>query len=215
MIPPLETPRRLSVELFELADNFDRPEVEVRELMDRFQGRVYTLMLVLLSLPFCQPMPLAGLSTPFGVVITLLGFRMALRKEPWLPERLMKVKIPAKLLLKLLRVGGKVLRALEKLLHPRASWIFDFHTTHVIGGLLIGFSGMLLLLPLPIPLSNMFPALVILSIAASTSERDGLMFLGGATLFLFTLLFFAAIFLGGKELWVHGKDLVMNWLSSF
>jgi len=214
MIPPLETPRRLSVELFDLAEHFDRPEVEVRELMDRFQGRVYTLMLVLLSLPFCQPMALPGLSTPFGVVISLLGFRMALRKEPWLPERLMKVTISAKVLLALLKAGGKVLRTLEKLLHPRASWIFDFKTTHIVGGLLIGMSGLLLLLPLPVPLSNLFPALVILSIAASTSERDGVMFLGGATLFLFTLLFFAAIFLGGKELWVRAKDFILTWLSS-
>lgn len=212
MIP--ESPRRLSVELFDVAERLETPEVPVRELMDRFHGRVYTLMLVLLSLPFCQPMTLPGLSTPFGVVIAVLGFRMAMRKEPWLPERLLKVKIPSKFLLMLLRTGGKVLRALEKVLHPRGSWIFDFRATHVVGGLLIGLSGLLLLLPLPVPLSNVFPALVILSVAASASERDGLMFVGGAILFLFTLLFFAAIFIGGKELFIRAKDYLLPWLSS-
>ncbi|MEI6035553.1 MAG: exopolysaccharide biosynthesis protein [Verrucomicrobiae bacterium] len=72
---PLSTDgtQRLSRALRELADSLPGERTQLGDLMDRLQGRVYTLLLVLLCLPFCQPIALPGLSTPFGVVIALLG----------------------------------------------------------------------------------------------------------------------------------------------
>ncbi len=166
--------------------------------MARFEGRVYTLFLILLSLPFCQPVALPGLSTPFGVVIMLLGLRFAIRRQPWLPRRLLDTRLPPNLLAKVLKTGGKMLGLLERLLRPRLSGVFEYRLTQFLGGSTICLCGFLLLLPLPIPLSNLFPALVVVLLAASFSERDGLMLGGGALMFALTLLFFAAIYFGGS-----------------
>lgn len=193
--------------------SFDGTDIRLRDLMDRFQGRVYTLFLILLCLPFCQPLALPGLSTPFGVVIAMLGIRFAVKRQPWLPARLLDLPIPAKLLLTIIKAGAKLLGAIERLLRPRASAIFDLRSTQFIGGTVIALCGVLLLLPLPVPLSNLLPALVVILVAASFSERDGVVLGLGMIFFLLTLAFFAAIFFGGAEALMWLKDYVGDYFS--
>jgi hypothetical protein len=43
------------------------------------------VLVIILVLPFCQPIPLPGFSTPFGIALMIFGFRIALRQRPWLP----------------------------------------------------------------------------------------------------------------------------------
>lgn len=174
--------------------------------MERLAGRVYTLMLVLLSLPFCQPVALPGLSTPFGLVIALLGLRFAFRQKPWLPKLLQDTRVPAKFLPALLRMGSRMVTLIEKFMHPRMSWIFEFHATQFACGLIMAACGTLLLLPLPIPFSNLLPSLTIILIAAAFSERDGVMLGAGVGCFLVTLVFFAVLVWGGAE--------VAGWLET-
>ena len=82
-----EIPQRLSAQLLALAESEEHAELTLGGLIERLEGRVYTLLLVILSLPMCQPVPLPGLSTPLGVAIALLGLRFAFRQHPWMPDR--------------------------------------------------------------------------------------------------------------------------------
>lgn len=198
--------KRLSAELLAFAESIKQTDVSLGELMVQLEGRVYTFLLVILSLPFCQPVALPGLSTPFGIVIALLGLRFTFRKNPWLPARLLALRIPKKVFPVILQASAKLLTLLEKLLHPRLTWIFDWKGTQVLAGLTIFSCGLLLLLPLPIPFSNMLPALTIVLVASAFSERDGAILALGGAVFCATLAFFAAIFLGGIEVagWLQG-----------
>ncbi|HEY5753168.1 MAG TPA: exopolysaccharide biosynthesis protein [Chthoniobacterales bacterium] len=196
---PKPQPRRLSEELLDVSLRFKTSEVHLRDLMGGLDGRVYTLVLVLLSLPFCQPIALPGLSTPFGVVIALFGLRFAFRQKPWLPKRLLNVRIPSKVFPAVLRAGAKMIGYLEKLLHPRLTWVFEYRITQFLSGMAICACGIFLLLPLPIPFSNLIPAFAIILIAASNSERDGIMLSVGGGVFALTLVFFGGLFFGGKE----------------
>jgi hypothetical protein len=195
----LVPPKRLSVELLELSESVHDADITLGNLMDQLEGRVYTMLLVLLSLPFCQPVLLPGLSTPFGVVIALLGLRFSMRKRAWLPRRLLATKLTAKFLPAVMRGSAKLLRAMEKLLHPRLTWLFEYRLTQFFTGSAIFICGLLLLLPLPIPLSNMIPALTVVLAAAAFSERDGYCLIAAGFLFVLTLLFFAALAWGGAE----------------
>ena len=79
-----------------------------------------------------------------------------------------------------LEEAGQVgLVGLEKLLHPRMGWMFEYRLTQFLSGIVIFVCGVLLLLPLPIPFSNLLPAWTVILVAASESERDGLMLLVG------------------------------------
>ncbi len=193
--------RTLSSQLARLAAGFaDRP-VRLGELTDVLQLRGYNALLLFLAFPFITPIPLPGFSTPFGLVIALLGMRMVLGQKPWLPERITVRELPARILPKLLLATSRAFRRLEKLLKPR--WFYPEYPAAFqrASGVIILICGLLLLLPLPVPFSNAFPAFTILLLAAAGLERDGAAFIAGCMQFIFCLGFFAALWLGGSELW--------------
>ena len=61
-------------------------------------------------------------------------------------------------------------------------------------------SGLLLLVSIPIPLSNTFPAVTVIFIAAGALERDGLFFLAGCMAFVSTLIFFSLLAIFGTHI---------------
>ncbi len=182
-----------------LASEEESHDLTLGDLMERLEGRIYTLFLVVLSLPFCQPIPLPFLSTPFGVVIALLGLRFAFRQHPWLPERLLATRLTARFLPLVLRGSARLLRFFEKFLHPRLTWIFEYRATQFLAGSVIFLCGALLLLPLPVPLSNTVPALTVILTAAAFSERDGACLAAAAAMFGLTVAFFGVLAWGGVE----------------
>jgi hypothetical protein len=198
-----EIPQRLSAQLLALAESEEHAELTLGGLMERLEGRVYTLLLVILSLPMCQPIPLPGLSTPFGVAIALLGLRFAFSQRPWMPQRLLATKLTGNFFPAVMRGGARVLGVFEKLLHPRLTGFFEPRYVRFLTGAVICFCGLLLLLPLPIPGTNMLPALTVVLAAAAFSERDGFCLVAAGLVFVVTLAFFGALVWGGAEIISH------------
>lgn len=163
------------------------------------QLRGYNAVLLFLALPFITPIPLPGFSTPFGVIVALLGLRMALGQSPWVPERFRAQQLPSRLLPRLLLATSRLTRWLERLLRPR--WFYPEFPAALqrASGVIIVACGFLLLLPIPVPFSNAFPALTIILIASAGLERDGLVFLLGCGQFLLCLGFFGILAAGGTE----------------
>ena len=198
-----ETAQRLSEQLRELADREEHADLTLGGLMDELQGRVYTLLLLVLALPMCQPVPLPGLSTPFGVAVALLGLRFALSQRPGMPKRLLATKLSGNFFPAVMRGGARVLGVFEKLLHPRLTRVFELGHMRFFAGAVVCFCGLLLLLPLPIPGTNMLPALTVILTAAAFSERDGYCLIAAGVAFLITLAFFGALVWGGAEIIGH------------
>jgi hypothetical protein len=198
-----EIPQRLSAQLLALAESEEHAELTLGGLMESLEGRVYTLLLVVLSLPMCQPIPLPGLSTPFGVAIALLGLRFAFSQRPWMPQRLLATKLTGNFFPAVMRGGARVLGVFEKLLHPRLTGVFEPRYVRFLTGAVICFCGLLLLLPLPIPGTNMLPALTVVLAAAAFSERDGFCLVAAGLVFVVTLAFFGALVWGGAEIISH------------
>ena len=67
-----EIPERLSAQLRQLAEREEHAQLTLGGLLEELEGCVYTLFLVILALPMCQPVLLPGLSTPLGIAIALL-----------------------------------------------------------------------------------------------------------------------------------------------
>ena len=157
----LSKPRRLSEEIEALIAAFGERPLRLREVMAVLRGRAYTLLLLLLAIPFCTPIPLPGLSTLFGVMIALIGFRLALGQKPWLPQRLLDTTLPPGFFTRVLRGARRLVRFLEAFLRPRLSQLVEARIFRHGSGVIILVCGLLLLLPLPIPFSNGLPALKI------------------------------------------------------
>ena len=202
---PPPVPRRLSEELAFLIGEFREHPVRLRDIMAVLHGRAWTMLLMILALPFCTPIPLPGLSTLFGLVIALIGFRLTLGQKPWLPARLLDLQLPSRFFPQFLSATRWLVRLLEYFLRPRLAWLVNRALLHHACGAMIMIAGVLLLLPLPIPFSNILPALTVVLTAGALLERDGYAVLAGTLVFGLCLCFFGAIAFGGLEF--------VNWLN--
>lgn len=191
-------------------EHFKEGPVRLAELVEVLHGRGYRLLIVLLCLPFLTPIPLPGFSTPVGVVIALIGFRLALGQKPHLPRRLMARQLPPRLLPKVLRGSSYLVAAFERVSEPRLQVFYRHTAFQFVGGALIGLCGLKLLLPIPVPMSNFFPGAAAALLAAGSFEEDGGVFLAGLVMFAGSLAYFALLALGGtaavNELWQRAID---------
>ncbi len=188
-------PRKLSEELADLRSRLTEKPVALQEVILVLRGRAYLLLVILLALPFCTPIPLPGLSTPLGLAIALISLRLALGQRPWLPEKLLRWQLPAGFFSKILAAATGIIRLLEKFLRPRATLLVDVGLLRQMHAVMMLIAALVLLLPLPIPFTNTFPAWVILLVAGGMLERDGAAIAAGYAVFAAGSLYF--LFLGG------------------
>ena len=187
-------PRKLSEELADLRHRSALGALTLREVIYTLGGRAYTLLVLLLALPFITPIPLPGLSTPFGLAIALIALRLTLGQRPWLPMKLQRKVLPPGFFGKLFTVAEKTIRIIEKLIRPRLTFLTDTLGLVQLHAVLMLTAALVLVLPIPIPFTNSFPAWAILLVAAGLLERDGLFILAGYIIFALGVLYF--IFLG-------------------
>ncbi|TAG29064.1 MAG: exopolysaccharide biosynthesis protein [Verrucomicrobia bacterium] len=176
---PHPAPKKLSEELVALRDRFAQGPLTLGEVIEVLQRRAWTLVLILLALPFVTPIPLPFLSTPFGLAIGLISLRLALGEKPWLPARLLTRPLPTGFFDSLLRFSTRILRFLEKFLRPRLDWFADTPSLVRVHALAMVVAAAVLLLPLPVPFTNAFPAWLIILISGGLLERDGIAIAAG------------------------------------
>lgn len=200
--------KKLSEELADLRVRAGERAVTLREVIYVLGGRAYMVLVLLLALPFVTPIPIPGLSTPFGLAIALIALRLSLGQRPWLSKKLQRKELPAGFIGKVFTVAEKVLRFLERFLRPRLTVLTDTPFLRQLHALLMLTAALALLLPLPIPFTNSFPAWAILLLAAGLLERDGAFILAGYVVFALGVLYF--VFLG--EATAHLLQEFWHWL---
>lgn len=184
---------RLSEELEEVLRLAEGSTVTARVLVDHLATRGHALLAFFLALPFLQPVPLPGVSTPFGGAIALLGVLMALDRPPWLPKRLLDRELSSLWVVRIVRSGQRLLQRAERFIKPRGLWFHRHRWARVITGTVIAVSGLELALPLPIVFTNTLPAFVIATTSVGLLEEDALLAIVGDVVFLMALVVFAAI----------------------
>ena len=174
-------------------------DVSVKVVIDTLAGKGQAVLLILFSLPFCQPIQIPGFSTPFGIVLAFIGLRIAFGHRAWFPKLLLKKKISYKTLKKIASIAIKITDKLSFLISTRLVWLVKNPSLHIIHGLSITGLAILLALPLPIPFTNLLAAYPILAFGLGILEDDGLMIAIGYLLAVFCLSFFIVLIWFGKE----------------
>jgi len=203
-------PQKLSVELAHLRDRLGERPVTLREVIAALRGRAYVLVVILFSLPFVTPIPLPGLSTPLGIVIGFIALRQSLGLRPWLPKSWQRRELPSGFFKKTFAVAGRVISWLERLLRPRLAWVTRPGLAQQAHAFIILICAVILLLPLPIPFSNTFPAWAILLIAAGNLERDGLCILLGYAAFILGTLYILLLGAAAQRMSIS----LWHWLNA-
>lgn len=206
-------PRKLSDEFAMILKEFEVETVTLREVLGLLHGRGYVLLVMLLALPFCQPIPLPGLSTPLGLIIAIVGTRLALGHKPWLPGRLLDTRLSPTFFAKVFALTRKIVTWFERFLRPRMLHLTASPKLEQLHAVPIVICALLLLLPLPIPFSNVLPAWGVLLICGGLLERDGKFIVAGYAMTVASVIYFAlfgsAIAYAVRQAYAH----VVNWLS--
>ena len=155
-------------------------------LMRHLRRRSFGIILLLLGLLACLP----GVSGVAGVLIAIPAYQMIVaRSGPVFPRAFASRAFKKQRLAAVLARAVPVLRFLERFIRPR--WQTPFETTtRVVGGavLLVG-----ALLFVPVPLSNVPPALTIVLLAFAYLEEDGVLLCATLLIMLALLLVAAGI----------------------
>ena len=176
-------------------------EMKVGEIFDILSTKRYAALFVVLSFPFCIPIQIPGFSTPFGIVLSFLGLRLAFAKHPWWPSWILERKIKSEHVKNLAEKTIQAIRSIQKVVHPRLTILTQYSITHRIHGVLVFMLSLLLLLPLPIPFTNMLSAIPIFLIGIGLLEDDGLCIIFAYIIaFLCFLAFFGLILFGKMHL---------------
>ncbi|MBI3564556.1 MAG: exopolysaccharide biosynthesis protein [Elusimicrobia bacterium] len=172
------------------------------ELSERLGRDGIGLLAVLLSVPFLQPIPLAGLGTPVGVVLMAAGVQLALGHERMpLPGFAARRRLDPAHVAKALGAAERILTALERYAKPR--WRGAARLPRAIGAAIVvlgsGFA-----LPVFVPLGNPVSAVAMVLLGLALLEEDGLLAVAGLTMAALStalhLGFFFFLWTGGRGL---------------
>ncbi|HYG86589.1 MAG TPA: exopolysaccharide biosynthesis protein [Azospirillum sp.] len=174
--------------------------VTVDWLTGRLGQRSFGVILLLLALLGVLP----GVSAIAGVMLTVVAYQMILDcPGPVFPRRIATRHVGTRRLTAIIRRTVPVLRYLERFIRPR--WATPFTATkRVVGGVVLLLGASLLI---PVPLSNLPPALLVVLIAFAYLEEDGVLLCAA----LAGSLLLSAITLGA----VWEAMSVAGWLPSF
>ena len=167
--------------------------ITVGEVQTTLGYSSHYILILFLTIPFLQPIPLPGLSTVFGVIIILSSFCIIGSRRLYVPKGLrthvLSTRKVARITSLLLRLSGKV----EKWLHPRGRFMGRHFLLRKINGALLLLAGIVLALPLPIPLTNTLPAYSIAAICLGSLKEDGLFVGIGWILFSASIIYILAL----------------------
>lgn len=185
--------KSLSEVLGDMARSVPAEGLTLRELLERLGERGLLLLAMVLTIPFLLPVSIPGTSTPFGLVIALIGVGIITNRPPWLPDRLMRRRLTADNVVPVLERGARLCARVEKLIHPRLFLLTHPATLGRINGVLLVLSALLLMVPLPLPFSNTLPAYGVLFLAAGSLERDGYVVMAGYLMVGLSIAYLSAV----------------------
>lgn len=160
----------------------------------------HAVVLLFISLPYMIPVSIPGMSTPAGLLISVVAIMLYMRRPPWIPKRYENLKISASTVVKVSEAAEKVWLKVAHLVKARWVFLHDGPFFRALNLCIFVLNGILLALPLPIPLSNTLPGIAIILCSLGHVERDGLFILLSYLWTIVVMCFFASIALGAKSL---------------
>ena len=179
------------------------PHITLGKIVELVEGEALLILCLVSILPFMQPIPIPGLSSLLGLIVLLQGLGLMLWEKPLLTKRMKEVNITHEKFDVLLNAAKKFSSFTSKFSafkHP----ITNSRGSHILCGLAIVVSAAFLSLPLPIPFSNLIPALSIFLICIGLLEEDIILILigFGITLTVMWMAFFSYHII---------SDQIQNW----
>ncbi len=149
----------------------------VRDIMGVLQDRAFALLIVLLGLPNCLPMP-PPIPLVCGLLLALVAVQIVFGREvPWLPGQLLNRSLARTDVERAVGRAMPTFRRLERFSRPRMTFLETPLAMRLMGAILLVMALGLLFAP---PFVGQIPlGLAVCLIGLGLVERDGLVVLGG------------------------------------
>ncbi len=184
--------------LSKINDKFKSDYISLNDILNIFGDSGRFILCMLLSTPFLIPISIPGSSVPFGLAIMFIGFGLITNRF-LIPKKITDYKIKKTNVISIFQASKTVLEKFEKIFKPRVLILTKNNSINLINGILLVFSSFLLMLPLPIPLTDTLPAYSIFLLSAGILERDGFFIIISYALIIITSVYFALILIFGFE----------------
>lgn len=169
---------RLTADLARVCAASHTGPLRLSDVLSSADDRGFALVLLLATFPFVLPFPTLGLATPVGFALALAAFGLVLGRQAVLPASLGALEIGPAPLARAAAVVSRATWVLTKVTRPRLPFMLG-RAMRIALGLSLFVAAVVLGLPIPLPLSNFFPAVAILLLATGMLEGDGLLVLAG------------------------------------
>ena len=157
------------------------PDLTIGKVVETVEEEALTVICLISIIPFMQPIPIPGLSSLLGMIALLQGVGLIFWGRPLLTQKMKDVTIPRDKFEFIYKAAGKFSSFTSKIStfpHPGVNG----RVVQIISGLSIVISASFLSLPLPIPFSNLIPALSIFLICIGLLEDDVILILLGMSI---------------------------------
>ncbi len=161
-----------------LEDVRDLPHITLGKIVEHVEGEALLILCLISILPFLQPIPIPGLSSVLGLIVLLQGIGLMIWDKPLLTKKMRGLNITHERFEIIYKAALKFTAFTSKISafkHPMT----NTRVSHILCGFAIVLSAAFLSLPLPIPFSNLVPALSIFMICIGLLEEDLVLILIG------------------------------------
>jgi len=174
----------------------DQSEITIRQMVTGFGERAFGFLLLVFALICVVPLPIPGIHMFLAVPLFYLSLQQMIgRHVVWFPEKVLDYKIPNRAFMEISAKAVPWIIRIEKISKPRLEFLTHGFFFCFFGALIFYITAFL---AIPLPLTNLVPALGISLMAIGFLNRDGLALLIGAAIGIFwSLLWF---YLGIKGL---------------
>ena len=194
--PPFESTdvsEPVSQTLEKMADHYrESSRVTIKHLLHGLRHRGFALLMLVLVLPNCVPVPIPpGGSTILSVPLLFIAIQMIWgRNSPWMPEWLTKKSMEQRTIDKIIKIATPRLRWVEKFLHPRFNFTSSKAGERFIGCIWLIFA---ISIAVPLPMTNFIPGIGTLIMALGMLGRDGIVVIIGACVGMLGVAFTTAM----------------------
>ena len=185
-----------SISLEDISSKIPDEGITIKDFLDMMGNRGGLIICLILATPFLIPVSIPGSSIPFGLGIMFIGISRIFNRY-LIPKPIMNYTLPRDTLLKILNGTMNALGKLEKYIKPRFLILTKGSTINRVNLSLMVFTSFLLMLPLPVPLTDSLPGYSIFFLVLGILEYDGYFVLAGYLLVSATTIYFSLIFLFG------------------
>ncbi len=190
---------RTSVLLRKLLEGNEKRFFTVEEIAEGLGASSFGVSLLAFSIPEVIPMPVPGMSAVVGIPTAVVSAQMALgKKELRLPKWILKRKVPRKAVAAAVKTILPFLERIEKAAKPRGGrWVTNPLTQRLLGVFIFLLA---VLIALPVPGTNMPPAIAIFVTSLGMIERDGLLICLGILIGLASMVLIGGVAIGAISL---------------